>query len=219
MYLTVYRLKDKMMGTIVPNINKKGQNDFKKKKNISYESKRQAFKRASDLLFFNSDMQYFVTLTYSNQHKDYSVVLNDLKNFSRREKGLKYIGVVEPHKSGCLHCHLITNKLSTISLRSGKLSAKNWKKGFSDVVHLSTFDENFNVMKYLFKYLKKSKKIGGRWVLKSRNLSKPYVFHRKLDINETFSYLNNLEKNNFNIDKLEIKDYYLRDTIIFKFNN
>ena len=219
MYLTTYRLNKKIMGTIVPNINKKGQNDFKKKQDISFESKRQAFKRASDLLFFNPDMQYFVTLTYAKQHTDYSMILDDLKNFVRRENGLKYVAVVEPHKSGCLHLHLITSKLSTISLRSGKLSAKHWKKGFSDVVHLSTFDQNFNILKYLFKYLKKSKKIGGRWVLKSRNLLKPYVSHRKMDINETIDYLNYLEKNDFNIDKLEIKDYYLHDTVLIKFNN
>lgn len=219
MYLTTYRLNKKMMGTIVPNINKKGQNEFTKKHDISFESKRQAFKKASDLLFFNPDMQFFVTLTYAKQHTSYAMILDDLKNFTRREKGIKYIAVVEPHKSGCLHLHLITSKLSTISLRCGKLSAKHWHKGFSDVVHLSTFDDNFNILKYLFKYLKKSKKVGGRWVLKSRNLDKPSVSHRKLDINATIDYLYYLEKNNFHIDKLEIKDYYMRDTILIKFNN
>lgn len=218
MYLTTYRFNGKMKGTIVPNINKGVRDvDFRKKKEISFESKRQAFKRASDLLFFNSDLRYFVTLTYRKQHKDYQMVLNDIKNLSRFETNLKYIGVVEKHRSGCLHIHLITNKIATVSYKEGKLSSKNWHKGFSDVVHISTFDKNFNVMKYLFKYLKKSDKVGGRWVLKSRNLVKPIVNHKQLDINETFHYLYYLEKNNFHIDKLEIKDYYLRDTILFNF--
>lgn len=217
MYLTTKRLNNKMMGTIVANINKNSQSDFKKKNLISYESKRQAFKRASELLYFNDDLQFFLTLTYRKQHSNYKKVLDDLKNFSRYEKNLKYIGVVEKHKSGNLHIHLITNKIQLTSHKIGKLSAKNWKLGFSDVVHISTFDKNFNIMKYLFKYLEKSDKVGGRWVLKSRNLNKPIVYHRQLDINQTYRYLDNLEKSNYHIDKLEIKDYYLRDTILFKF--
>jgi len=217
MYLTTKRLNNKMMGTIVPNINKNSQVDFKKKNSISYESKRQAFKRASELLYFNDDLQFFLTLTYRKQHSNYKKVLDDLKNFSRYEKNLKYIGVVEKHKSGNLHIHLITNKIQLTSYKLDKLSAKNWKLGFSDVVHISTFDKNFNIMKYLFKYLEKSDKVGGRWVLKSRNLSKPFVYHRKLDINQTYRYLDNLDKSNYHIDKLEIKDYYLRDTILYKF--
>lgn len=217
MYLTTKRLNNKMMGTIVPNINKNTQVDFKKKNSISYESKRQAFKRASDLLFFNDDMTNFVTLTYKKQHTNYQMILDDLKNFSRHEKNLKYIGVVERHKSGNFHIHLICSHLSTCSHRLGKTSAKNWKKGFSDVVSIEIFDKNFNIMKYLFKYLEKSDKVGGRWVLKSRNLNKPTVYHRQLDINQTYRYLNNLDKSNYHIDKLEIKDYYLRDTILYKF--
>lgn len=208
-----------MKGTIIPNINKSVQKDYTKKNTISYESKRQAFKRASDLLFFNDDLTYFLTLTYKIQHKDYKMILNDIKNFSRKENGLKYIGVVEKHKSGNYHLHLITNKIGLVSYKEGKLSAKNWTKGFSDVVHISTFDRNFDVLKYLFKYLEKSDKIGGRWVLKSRNLITPIVYHRDMDINETFRYLDRLELNNFKVDKLEIKDYYLRDTILYKFRS
>lgn len=219
MYLTKYQFENKIMGTIVPNINKKGNTDFKKRKSISYESKRQAFKRASDLLFFNEDMTNFVTLTYKKQHTNYQMILDDLKNFSRREKNLKYVGVVERHKTGNYHIHLICSELSTCSHRLGKTSAKNWKKGFSDVVSIDKFDGNFNIFKYLFKYLEKSDKIGGRWVLKSRNLNKPTVYHRQLDLKQTFKYLDYLQYNKFTIDKIEIQDYYLRDTILFKFNN
>lgn len=219
MYLTKYRYKDKVKGTIIPNINRNRQYNFSKKEGVSYESKRQAFKRASDLLFFNDDMQYFVTLTYKDQHKDYQMVLNDIKNFSRREPDLKYIGVVEKHKTGCLHIHLITNKISTHSLRKGKLSATNWHKGFSDVIHISSFDDNFNIMKYLFKYLRKSDKVGGRWVLKSRNLNRPIKTNRQMDINETVKYLQFLDHNGYEVEKVDIKDHTDSKRLIFRFKN
>lgn len=206
-------------GTIIPNINKNIQRDFTKKQEISFESKRQAFKKASNLLFFNPDMKYFVTLTYRKQHKNYSMVLDDIKNFSRREKNFKYIGVVEKHKSGNLHIHLITNKIKTTSLRAGCLSAVAWKKGFSDVRAVSDFDQRFDIFKYLFKYLKKSEKIGGRWVLKSRNLNKPTVVHYEKDLKGTLQYLEFLERNNFTIDKKLIKDYLFNEHIIINFNN
>jgi hypothetical protein len=219
MYLTKYQFNEKVLGSIIPNPNTKGSTDFTKRNKISLESKRQAFKKASDLLFFNDDMTNFVTLTYRKQHKNYSMVLDDLKNLSRSEKNFKYIAVVERHKTGCYHIHLITSVLATVSLRSGFCSAVHWKKGFSDVRSIRSFDENFNIFKYLFKYLAKADKIGGRWVLKSRNLNKPFVSHKQLDLNQTFKYLDFLQSNKYHIDKLEIKDYYFRDTIIFKFNN
>lgn len=219
MYISKYQFQNMVAGTIIPNINKNCQRDFTKKNEISFESKRQAFKKASNLLFFNSDMQYFVTLTYRKQHKDYSMVLNDLKNFSRRENNLKYIGVVEKHKSGNLHIHLITNKIKTVSHRVGCLSALAWKKGFSDVRAVSDFNEQFNIFKYLFKYLQKSEKIGGRWVLKSRNLNKPSVVHYEKDLKGTLQYLEFLERNNYSIDKKVVRGYRLDEHIIFNFNN
>lgn len=219
MYISKYQYQNLVAGTIIPNINKNIQRDFTKKNEISFESKRQAFKKASNLLFFNPDMQYFVTLTYRKQHKNYSMVLDDLKNFSRSQKIFKYVGVVEKHKSGNLHIHLITNKIKTVSHRVGCQSALAWKKGFSDVRAISDFDEQFNIFKYLFKYLQKSEKIGGRWVLKSRNLNKPTVIHYEKDLKGTIQYLEFLERNNFTIDKKLIKDYLFNEHIIFNFNN
>lgn len=220
MYITTRRYGKKMNGTIVGNVNRGSYNrDFTKKNEISYESKRQAFKRASDLLFFNEDMVFFLTLTYRKQHSDYNKILNDLKNFVKKEKGLKYIGVVEKHKSGNYHIHLITSEIKTVSHRAGKLSAVNWKAGFSDVVHINSFDDNFNILKYLFKYLQKGEKIGGRWVLKSRNLNKPVSMSRHATYKYTHQFLLNLMENGFTIDKKEIIAHNGSTQLLVKFNN
>lgn len=208
------------LGSLVAGKNKRGQQkDFTKKNEVSYESKRQAFKRASELLFFNPDMQYFVTLTYRKQHKNYQKVLNDIKNFRRLEPNMKYIGVVEEHKTGNLHIHLITNKIQMHSLRAGKYSAVNWKAGFSDIKHINEFDNNFDVMKYLFKYFQKSNKIGGVWVLKSRNLNRPIQTNREMDYNETKRFLRNLYQSGFSIDKKEVITYNGGSQTIYLFNN
>lgn len=138
----------------------------------SYCSRRRAFNRASAIIYCNKDiLNTFLTLTYRNQHNDYNKVKNDLKNYFSR-KGIQYIAVVEKHKSGMFHIHLLTSSLPNVtSLRKGKYSWNDWKLGFSDVKFISGTDEKFRIEKYIFKYMFKSEKIGGRYFLKSRDLT------------------------------------------------
>lgn len=139
-----------------------------------YECRRRAFQRGSIILFLNREkLTTFVTLTYKNQHSDYQQILNDLKNnFSRR--GISYLAVVEKHKSGCYHIHAITSDLpAVVSLRQGKQSWGLWKKGFSDIKFLKDTDEKFRIERYIFKYMTKAERVGGRFFLKSRDLTLP----------------------------------------------
>lgn len=180
---------------------------------------RRAFNRGSAILYCNKDiLTTFVTLTYKNQHSDYNIIKNDLKNsFSRR--GISYLAVVEKHKSGFYHIHAITSDLDNIvSFRKGKYSWKNWKKGFSDVKFISGTDEKFRIERYIFKYMTKSEKIGGRYFLKSRNLTvkrssypfgllpKPIIQNREVD----FSLYNIYTGNDYSIS-VE-RRYYERDS-------
>lgn len=137
-----------------------------------YVSRRRAFNRGSAIIYCNKHiLTTFVTLTYKNQTSDYKKVVSDIKEvFSRRH--ISYLAVVEKHKSGMLHIHAITSDLpNVISLRKGKFSWKSWRRGFSDVKFLSQTDDKFRVEKYIFKYLQKAEKIGGRYFLKSRDLT------------------------------------------------
>lgn len=181
----------------------------------SYVSKRRAFNRASAIIYCNQHiLTTFVTLTYKHQHDDYKTIINDLKNlFSRRK--IEYIAVVEKHKSGMYHVHAITSDLPNIvSLRKGKYSCADWHKGFSDVKFISGTDEKFRIEKYLFKYMQKGEKIGGRYFLKSRNLTvkkysykfgdvpKPIMQNWPIDIKEKFLY---------NVDNINViieREYY-----------
>ena len=144
----------------------------------AYVARRRAFNRASAIIYCNKDLlTTFLTLTYSKQHNDYRIITNDLKNYFSR-KGIQYIAVVEKHKSGMYHIHLLTSSLPNVtSLRKGKYSWNDWKRGFSDVKFISGTDEKFRVEKYIFKYMTKSEKIGGRYFLKSRGLTlKRYTY-------------------------------------------
>lgn len=146
----------------------------KKSEHSDYECRRRAFQRGSIILFLNREkLNTFLTLTYRVQHSSYSLILNDLKNsFSRR--GISYLAVVEKHKSGFYHIHAITSELpGVVSFRKNKYSWSLWKKGFSDVKFLKDTDNKFRVEKYIFKYMTKAERIGGRFFLKSRDLTLP----------------------------------------------
>lgn len=137
-----------------------------------YESKRRAFQRGSNIIYLHQDkLTTFVTLTYKNQTDDYKKVVNDIQEVFGRRK-ISYIAVVEKHKTGMFHVHAITSDLpNVVSLRKGKYSWKSWRRGFSDVKFIGDTDDKFRIEKYIFKYLKKSEKIGGRYFLKSNDLT------------------------------------------------
>lgn len=183
-----------------------------------YESKRRAFQRGSNIIYLHQDkLTTFVTLTYKNQTNDYKKVVRDIAEvFSRRK--ISYIAVVEKHQSGMLHIHAITSELpNVVSLRKGKHSWKSWRRGFSDVKFIGDTDDKFRVEKYIFKYLKKSEKIGGRYFLKSNDLTlreeDPRYAIRKLpylcQMDKT--QLDTVEEKIFEIDGFKIpvrKEFY-----------
>lgn len=184
-----------------------------------YESRRRAFQRGSNILYLNQEkLTTFVTLTYKNQTDNYDKVANDINEvFSRRK--ISYIAVVEKHKSGMLHIHAITSDLpNVVSLRKGKYSWKSWRRGFSDVKFIGDTDDKFRIEKYIFKYLKKSEKIGGRYFLKSNDLTlreeDPRYAVRKLPFlcQQKKCSLDTIQEKTFEIDGMKIpirKEFYI----------
>lgn len=184
-----------------------------------YESRRRAFQRGSNILYLHQDkLTTFVTLTYKKQTDDYHKVVSDLNEvFSRRH--ISYIAVVEKHQSGMLHIHAITSDLpNVVSLRKGKYSWKSWRRGFSDVKFIGDTDDKFRIEKYIFKYLKKSEKIGGRWFLKSNDLTlreeDPRFAIRKLPFlcQQGVCSVDTIQEKTFEIDGIKIpvrKEFYL----------
>lgn len=137
-----------------------------------YESRRRAFQRGSNIIYLHREkLTTFVTLTFKNQTDDYMKVKTALNEaFSRR--GISYLAVIEKHKSGMLHIHALTSDLpNVVSLKKGKYSWKSWRRGFSDVKFVKDTDEKFRIEQYIFKYMKKSEKIGRQWYLKSQDLT------------------------------------------------
>lgn len=183
-----------------------------------YEGRRRAFQRGSNIIYLHQDkLTTFVTLTYKKQTDDYKKVITDIKEvFSRR--GISYIAVVERHKTGMLHIHAITSDLeNVVSLRKGKYSWKSWRRGFSDVKFIGDTDDKFRIEKYIFKYMKKSEKIGGRYFLNSRDLTikeeDPRYVTRKLPFltKERQCLLDYFIDKVYNIDGIEVpvrKEFY-----------
>jgi len=140
------------------------------------DSLQRAFNRVKQQVFFNPDMIYFVTLTYEGKNHTPDDVLHDLKIFLKntRRKGYKpkYVAVFEYQKRGSIHVHLITNNQFRIELnKNGYMHFPDWKKGFSSVLTIDKFDSDFKPFLYLFKYMKKSERIGRSFVYSSRNLN------------------------------------------------
>lgn len=190
------------------------------------ESRRRAFRRASDLLYLYQDLfTSFVTLTYRDQHHNISKVTNDFKNYFSR-KGITYVAVVEKHRSGNYHIHAITSDLPDcyesdyfvvghFGRPQRQIKWRPWENnlGITDVKFISGTDNMFRIEKYIFKYMSKSEKIGGRYFYKSRDLkiqkTSSYQYHGYLqdmyvpeisngntvDHSEIFSY----NVNNINI--------------------
>lgn len=137
---------------------------------------QRAFNNAKAQIYFNPDMDKFVTLTYKGSDHDYEQVLYDVKQFVRTERrsgnaDLKYIFVMEYQKRGSIHVHMITNgKHAQYTNKNGYQSLKNWQKGYSSILTINNFDDNFRSYLYLFKYMRKSQRIGKTFVHASRNL-------------------------------------------------
>jgi len=138
-------------------------------------ARARAFSTAKNKIYFNRDLDQFITLTYKENMQDYDKLKQDIKIFlnkeSRKGNNPKYIWVVERQKRGALHIHLISNSFITSAINRNKYPyALYWEHGFSSIKHISGADINFKPYLYLFKYMQKSEKIGGRYVHASRNL-------------------------------------------------
>lgn len=97
----------------------------------NYSARRRAFNRGSAILYCNQHkLTTFLTLTYAKQHSNYQKILNDIKNhFSR--KRISYLAVVEKHKSGFYHIHMITSDLeNVISFGKGSILGMIGRRGF-----------------------------------------------------------------------------------------
>lgn len=186
----------------------------KKVHKVSLNSKRQAFAKASRLLYFNPDMCHFSTLTYKIKCFDNKKVYKDFKNFVQFERinnpNFKYIAVLEYHKDNSIHIHLISNKLQKNKKGNNRI-VKNWTHGFSSSWTLQQMtyyhrkinkaSKKFDALKYLFNYIKKSNdKIGGRWLLKSANLAKPIKRTDELDYRAVVSMLKWLASHGYKIE-------------------
>lgn len=139
------------------------------------KSLQRAFNNSKRQIFFNPDMTFFTTLTYKDLQDSPEEVLKDVKQFfkKQRRRGLnpKYIYVLEWQKRGSLHVHMITNQLYTEKNKNNYDYLPDWKHGFSSVLSITGADSNFKPYLYLFKYMKKSQRIGKSFVHSSRNLN------------------------------------------------
>lgn len=143
------------------------------------DSLQRAFNRVKQQVFFNPDMIYFVTLTYAGKTHTPEDVLNDIKMFmkSTRRKGYKpkYVAVMEYQKRGSIHVHMITNGEYEMNRNSnGYLEYTDWGHGYSSILTIGDFDDNFKPFLYLFKYMSKSERIGKSFVYSSRNLKNSF---------------------------------------------
>lgn len=146
---------------------------------------QRAFNKAKEQIYFNPDMTNFITLTYAENMQDIEQAMHDVKMLIKRttrrssnpvgngrERKPKYIYVFEYQKRGAIHVHMIANDAFLLQVnRNNHKELVDWPKGFSSVLSINDFDSNFRPYLYLFKYMKKSQRIGKSFVHSSRNLS------------------------------------------------
>lgn len=157
-----------------------------------------AFNRAKQQIFFNPDMTKFITLTYAENMEDPDKLLYDVKLMIKNQKRStptvkpKYLYIIEKQERGALHVHMIANDfLETYQNRNGHPSITYWPHGINSILDIKGADTNFKPYLYLFKYMKKSQRIGDSFIHSSRNLNNfteltDFEFHKKLH-EKTFS--------------------------------
>jgi len=146
---------------------------------------QRAFNKAKERIYFNPDMNLFITLTYKGADQTLEQVQRDIQLLIRNERRLrrsspvgngreessKYLYVMEYQKRGSIHVHMIANNFFTLQVNRNKYrELALWQKGFSSVLTISDFDNNFRPHLYLFKYMRKAQRIGKTFVHSSKNL-------------------------------------------------
>ena len=172
------------------------------------ESQRKSYNRAKnklfDLLMSNTQIGYFVTLTFNSEFVDrysYSDIVRKLSQWLDnrvRRCDLRYILVPEFHKDGAVHFHGFMNAevLKIEKARSPKtgrlLSAKgkqiynvnDFNLGFTTAVNIGDdINERIACAKYIYQYITKShgEKVGGRYYLRGGNLLEPSFEYADVD--------------------------------------
>lgn len=84
-------------------------------------------------------------------------------------KPFKYIYVFERQKRGAIHVHMVSNGGFTYQInKNGYRELKNWPHGYTSVLDIKDFDNNFKPYLYLFKYMQKAQRIGKSFIHTSR---------------------------------------------------
>lgn len=150
---------------------------------------QRAFNKAKMQVYFNPDMKFFITLTYKGVEHTPEDVLHDIKMLVKKENRLvdrspdgqsgakraKYIYIMEYQERGSIHVHMIANDFFSLQVNAnGYPELVHWTHGFSSVLTIRDFDENFKPYLYLFKYMRKAQRIGKSFVHSSRNLNNFY---------------------------------------------
>lgn len=139
--------------------------EFKHTENRSegLDSLRKTFGALRSLIntnFTGASNELFITLTYRGelQTDDPKRVYDDFRKFMQRLKykyrdtsTIDYINVLEPHKSGNFHMHVLMkfNELSSVYIKNEDLS-NVWRNGYVSVQSISKVD---NVGAYVSAYL------------------------------------------------------------------
>lgn len=147
---------------------------------------QRAFNKAKQQIYFNPDMTNFITLTYRQADNTPEQVMQDIKVLLTREsreqersfpagsgrKTPKYIYIMEYQDRGSIHVHMIANDFFTLQVNSnGYDELVYWPHGFTSVLRINDFNNNFRPHLYLFKYMRKAQRIGKSFVHSSRNLN------------------------------------------------
>ena len=140
-------------------------------------AQKRAKTKVRDYVKTNTDLEYFVTYTFSSEKvesrydekKIYENMRSWLKNAVYR-KGLKYVLVPELHKDGAWHLHGFTNM------------DLDWKYGFKVVSQVTKAGERTRKTNYITSYIGKGNmKFNGRRYLHSQNLEEPIKIYSNED--------------------------------------
>ena len=176
-------------------------------------AKRRAIKKIKDYILANR-FEWFITLTFDGGKIDRTSYADCISKFNTfcdncvRRRAWAYVGVIEPHKRGGLHFHLLLQaqdvpvvhsgtyihpsfgrpvKRVTLDRKGIDISAcrdvynlTNWKWGFTTAIQ--TYGDRMAIARYIGKYItKSSEKIGGRWYYSGGDLRSPIYRYDRVD--------------------------------------
>lgn len=104
---------------------------------------------------FTNDDTKLITLTYATPQNDSDRLTKDLKNYfkSLNKYQFEYLTVIEPHKNGSFHAHILLKFNSTPA--TNKILKEKWKHGHSKVEKV----KNINALAHYFTSEKKAKRL------------------------------------------------------------